>query len=92
MKRTICTIAILSTMLAPYVRGEEENVEENGEAVATEANKTVPKKPFHALPLCERLEGTAEVLLLVRQNGSPQKKGELIRLGRVFAYNLSSRG
>ena len=84
MKRTICTIAILSTMLAPYVRGEEENVEENGEAVATEANKTAPKKPFHALPLCERLEGTAEVLLFGEAEWKPAEEGRAYPLGTSF--------
>lgn len=89
MKRIICTMAVLSTALAPYVRGEESGAEEGEEATAAEAAKPAAKKPFHVLPLCERLEGSAEVLLVGTTEWKPVEEGRAYPLGASFRIQSS---
>lgn len=85
MKRIICSIAMLSTVLAPSVWAEDEEAEVESEEVAeTASSKASPKRFFHILPLCSRIEGTVEVLALGSSTWEKAEEGRAYPLGTSY--------
>ncbi len=86
MKRIIYSVAIFSTVLAPCLLAEEEEgAEAESEEVAEISTpKALPKKYFHVLPLCSRLEGSAEVLVFGESTWKPLEEGRAYPLGSSF--------
>lgn len=83
MKRIICSVALLSTTLAPLAWAEDAEAE--NEEVAEEATpKTSSKKYFHILPLCSRIEGKVEVLALGGSEWQSAEEGRAYPLGTSF--------
>ncbi len=85
MKRIICSVALLSTTLAPLAWAEDAEAEvENEEAAEAASAKTSAKKYFHILPLCSRIEGKVEVLALGGSEWKPAEEGRAYPLGTTY--------
>ena len=86
MKQIIRTVAILfAVMVSPSYAEEtadEANIEEAGPA---ESAKPAAQKLFYLLPICQRLEGSAEVLL------PGETAWRAVQEGRVYPLGASYR-
>lgn len=88
--------AVLVSGLSLWAQDEEEETEETAEAAASEDtvldvggvvfHRPAAKKHnyFHTLPLCKRLEGTAQVLKPGARDWSPIEEGDHYPLGSSF--------